>query len=75
MASQILSPLAGLAAPTPATLAKSINANGPIQDYPGMIRSLQQQAAEFKAKVKLVISATDGSDPNLTALNTLLGNI
>lgn len=58
---------------TAATTAKAINPTGPIADYIGMLKSVLLNLNEAKVLITSMVAATDASDPNLTALNNVLG--
>lgn len=57
--------------PTAATAAASIAAAGPINDYIGNCKLLQEKFYEAKQLLALIISATDAADPSLATLQNI----
>jgi len=68
----IITNLKTATAPTANTL-KSAGAQG--IDMPGMLALALSKAAELKVCLALIVRATDGADPNLTALNDILASL
>jgi hypothetical protein len=68
----IVTNLKTLANPTANTL-KSAGLDG--FDMPGMLALALSKANELKACLTLLVKASDGADPNLTALNDILASL
>jgi hypothetical protein len=68
----IITNLKSLTTPTANTL-KSAGSDG--FDMQGMLALALNKAIELKACLTLVVKASDGADPNLTALNDILASL
>jgi hypothetical protein len=71
----VLTPLKGLAPPTMATQAKSINVNSYMLDQGGMLLQAIQQTTELRTLLQQVAYSTDAADPNLTVINAAIANL
>ena len=61
--------------PTAASSVKAIAPAGPITDYAGMSNLLVTKLQEANVCATAIKAVTDAADPNLTLLNTILGQL
>jgi hypothetical protein len=54
--------------PNAATIAKAINPNGPIMDYPGNVSLIQLGLKEAAVQAKILVGVTDSTDATNLAL-------
>jgi hypothetical protein len=58
---------------TAATTAKALAPGGPIVGYASLLHSVRLNLNETKVLLTSIVADTDASDPNLTAINNVLG--
>ena len=67
--------ITNLKATTPPTSNTLAEANAYGLDMPGMLSLALSKANELKVCLALVVSRTDGADPNLATLNNILASL